>query len=108
MVRDLVFRIAKEPHELEAIHRLNYRTFVEEIPQHQPNGEQRLVDRFHAENTYAICLAGDELVGMVAGRANRPFSLDHKLPDLDNLLPPGRRPASPHSVIGGARSAHGF
>ncbi len=87
----LEFRLAAEPWEFEAIHRLNYRTFVEEIPQHPPNPEQRLVDKFHAENVYAICLSGTDLVGMVAGRAQRPFSLDQKLPDLDAHLPPGRR-----------------
>ena len=32
-----IYRIAREPWEFEQIHRLNYRTFVEEIPQHPPN-----------------------------------------------------------------------
>lgn len=88
----LRYKFATEPWEFEAIHRLNYKTFVEEIPQHQPNAEQRLVDRFHAENTYAICLHGDRVVGMVAGRTVRPFSLDTRVPDLDSHLPKGRRP----------------
>src|SRR5437870_4503462 len=61
--QSLTFKIATEPWEFEQIHRLNYLTFVEEIPQHHPNPEQRLVDRFHAENTYLICLCGQELVG---------------------------------------------
>src|SRR5688572_609396 len=87
----LTFKIASEPAEFEAIHRLNYKTFVEEIPQHANNPEERLVDKFHAENTYAICLNGGSLVGMVAGRTNRPFSLDNKLPNLDLHLPHGRR-----------------
>src|SRR5437867_5240546 len=87
----LTFRIASEPAEFEAIHRLNYKTFVEEIPQHANNTEERLVDKFHGENTYAICLNADRLVGMVAGRANRPFSLDQKVPNLDTFLPAGRR-----------------
>src|SRR5881396_925325 len=87
----LRFRIAREEWELEAIHRLNYKTFVEEIPQHARNPERRLVDKFHAENTYAICLHGDRLVGMVTGRGTRPFSLDQKLADLDSYLPPGRK-----------------
>jgi aspartate aminotransferase-like enzyme/GNAT superfamily N-acetyltransferase len=91
MTGSLRFKLADEPAEFEAIHRLNYRTFVEEIPQHPRNDAGRLVDRFHAENTYAICLHGDELVGMIAGRCARPFSLDHKLPDLDRYLPPHRK-----------------
>ena len=47
----LQFKIATEDWEFEAIHRLNYKTFVEEIPQHEQNAEERLVDKFHAENT---------------------------------------------------------
>lgn len=87
---DYQFKIALEQVEFEQIHRLNYRTFVEEIPQHQPNPERRLVDKFHAENCYLICLAEDCLAGMVAIRDQRPFSLDEKLPDLDSYLPPFR------------------
>ncbi len=84
------FKIATEEWEFERVHELNYRTFVEEIPQHEPSATRRLVDKFHAENTYLICLCGDELVGMLAVRGNRPFSLDQKLPNLDAHLPPGR------------------
>lgn len=87
----LQFRIAREGWEFEAIHRLNYKTFVEEIPQHHHNPDQRLVDKFHAENTYAIGLDGDRLVGMVTGRGQRPFSLDQKVPNLSEHLPPGRK-----------------
>ena len=87
----LQFRIATQDWEFEAVHRLNYKTFVEEIPQHERNPEERLVDRFHAENVYAICCDGDQLVGMVCGRVERPFSLDAKLPNLDSYLPSGRR-----------------
>ncbi|MGA2241099.1 MAG: aminotransferase class V-fold PLP-dependent enzyme [Verrucomicrobiota bacterium] len=86
----LVFKVAAEDWEFEQIHRLNYRTFVEEIPQHQASPTQRLVDKFHAENTYLICLINQKLAGMLAVRGNRPFSLDQKLPDLDLLLPRGR------------------
>jgi aspartate aminotransferase-like enzyme len=86
------YKIADQPAEFEQIHRLNYRTFVDEIPQHPSNPEGVLVDRFHAENTYAICLAEGQLLGMVAGRGQRPFSLDGKLADLDHGLPPHQRP----------------
>ncbi len=86
----LVFKFANEDWEFEQIHRLNYKTFVEEIPQHHPSATRRLVDKFHAENTYLICLQNQKLVGMLAVRGNRPFSLDQKLPDLDVHLPRGR------------------
>jgi aspartate aminotransferase-like enzyme/GNAT superfamily N-acetyltransferase len=87
----LHYHIAKTPGEFEAIHRLNYQTFVEEIPQHPPDPSRRLIDRFHAENTYVIATLDDALIGMVAGRCARPFSLDAKLRDLDRHLPPHRQ-----------------
>ncbi len=87
----LVFKFAAEDWEFEEIHRLNYKTFVEEIPQHQISPTHRLVDKFHAENTYLICLCGRKLAGMLAARGNRPFSLDQKLSNVDSFLPAGRR-----------------
>jgi aspartate aminotransferase-like enzyme/GNAT superfamily N-acetyltransferase len=89
MTGGLTFKIASEPSEFEQIHSLNYRTFVEEIPQHELNPDRLLVDRFHNENTYYICLDGERLVGMLAVRTKRPFSLDTKLENLDSMLPPG-------------------
>src|ERR1700752_478568 len=86
----LVFKFASEDWEFEAIHRLNYKTFAEEIPQHEKSTAQRLVDKFHAENTYLICLQGRKLLGMLAVRGARPFSLDQKLEKLDSYLPQGR------------------
>ena len=88
----LVYKIASEAWEFELIHRLNHRTFTEEIPQHSPHADGRLVDKFHEENLYIIALDGDILAGMIAYRDKRPFSLDLKLPDLDQLIPPGTRP----------------
>jgi N-acyl-L-homoserine lactone synthetase len=90
-LRNLTFKVADQPEEFEAIHALNYRTFSEEIPQHARNESGRLVDKFHEENTYLIALREGELVGMVALRGRRPFSLDTKVIHLDALLPEGRR-----------------
>ena len=81
------FKIATKEWELEQVFKLNYATFVEEVPQHDPNSSKRLIDRFHDENTYFICLRGSELVGMVAVRDRRPFSLDQKLGSIDEFLP---------------------
>lgn len=88
------FKIADQAQEFEQIHRLNYRTFVEEIPQHPANPERRLVDKFHDENTYFIALQGETLIGMLTLRAARPFSLDGKVDNLDQYLPQ----AKPDSV----------
>lgn len=87
----VTFKIAREERELEQIHALHYKAFVEEIPQHTPNADGRHIDRFHDENTYIAALDGDRVIGSLAIRAKRPFSLDAKLPNLDSHLPPDLR-----------------
>lgn len=87
-----VFKVASDPDEFEQIHRLNHLTFAGEIPQHAPHADGRLVDRFHAENTYLIGVREGRVIAMIAARRRRPFSLDAKLPGLDRWLPPDRHP----------------
>jgi aspartate aminotransferase-like enzyme/GNAT superfamily N-acetyltransferase len=84
---NLTFKVASEPWEFDQIHRLNYKTFVEEIPQHQANPDGVLVDRFHATNIYFIALAERQVVGMVSCHFDRPFSLDQKVENLQGYLP---------------------
>jgi aspartate aminotransferase-like enzyme len=86
----LVFKVATEPWEFDEIHKLNYKTFVEEIPQHSPTPDQRLIDKFHQENTYIVCTRGKSLIGMITIRGERPFSLDQKIENLDEFLPKDR------------------
>ncbi|HYN09394.1 MAG TPA: GNAT family N-acetyltransferase [Vicinamibacterales bacterium] len=88
--RQVQYKVATESSEFEQIFQLAYDTFVEEIPQHQPNPDRRHVDRFHDENTYLIAMDGDEVVGMLTIRGERPFSLDEKLGNVDPYLPAGR------------------
>jgi aspartate aminotransferase-like enzyme len=88
----LYYKVANEPEEFHQIHQMNYQTFVDEIPQHRENEEKILIDRFHNENTYIIAKKGKVLVGMVAVRGNRPFSLDQKLSDVHSFLPVGSIP----------------
>lgn len=83
----ITIKIANQEDEFLKIHRLNYKTFVEEIPQHKTNKEELLIDKFDAENIYFIALDDDELLGMVCIRTSRPFSLDGKLDNLDQHLP---------------------
>ncbi|WP_163101711.1 aminotransferase class V-fold PLP-dependent enzyme [Peribacillus alkalitolerans] len=84
---EYIFKIANHDHEFNQIHRLNYETFVEEIPQHQRNQEGILVDLFHHENTYLICIKNKKIIGMIAVRNKRPFSLDKKIGRVEDSLP---------------------
>ena len=78
-----VYKIAETPSEFIQIHQLNYETFVEEIPQHERNDSHTLIDKFHDENTYIICLKEERVVGMIAFRSQRPFSLDKKIGEVE-------------------------
>ncbi|PID04679.1 MULTISPECIES: aminotransferase class V-fold PLP-dependent enzyme [unclassified Sporosarcina] len=80
------YRLAVLPQDAERIHQLNYRAFVEEIPQHASNEQRLLVDPFHEENTYIVCLKENEIVGMLALRSTRPFSLDKKIGPIEGWL----------------------
>ncbi|MFC4557270.1 aminotransferase class V-fold PLP-dependent enzyme [Virgibacillus kekensis] len=88
----ITYSIANQPDEMNQIYQLNYETFVEEIPQHETNQNRVLIDRFHDENTYIIAKHDKEVIGMIAVRGNRPFSLDQKLESLDSYLPFGSIP----------------
>ncbi|QDQ02068.1 aminotransferase class V-fold PLP-dependent enzyme [Lysinibacillus fusiformis] len=80
-------KIAQTDAEFDAIAQLNYETFVEEIPQHEPNAMRRKMDRFHHQNTYLVVYKGIELIGMLAFRDQRPFSIDEKIGEVEQYLP---------------------
>ena len=72
----LRFKIASEESELEQIYELNYRTFVEEIPQHEPNPAGSLVDTFDKENTYIIAMkSGRKMPGVARNATSLKFSI---------------------------------
>ncbi len=75
------FRQMKTDSDFEEIHRLNYKTFVVEIPQHPPNPEEMLVDKFHEKNLYFGAFRGANLVGMVSVHSQPPFSITDRLTD---------------------------
>ncbi|MER2126787.1 aminotransferase class V-fold PLP-dependent enzyme [Solibacillus sp.] len=79
-------KVATTEQEFDAIAALNYETFVEEIPQHEQNADKRLVDKFHAENTYVVVYKHTEIIGMVAIRDQRPFSIDQKIGAVEGHL----------------------
>lgn len=80
-------KIARTEKEFTEIAKLNYETFVEEIPQHEPDENGIRVDPFHSENEYIIVLKDQELAGMIAIRDKRPFSLDKKMGAIEPFLP---------------------
>lgn len=87
-----LFKRAESKEEFEQVHRLNHRTFVDEIPQHQATGTGVLIDKFHHKNVYLIVLRGDRVVGMVSTHDQPPFSVAERLPDPKILVRDGTRP----------------
>jgi aspartate aminotransferase-like enzyme len=87
-----IFKRADTTEELEQIHRLNFRTFVNEIPQHPDPGTGRLIDKFHDKNLYFIAVRDGRVVAMVSSHDEPPFSVSDRLPDPDILRRPGTRP----------------
>ena len=83
----LTIKIANTEEEFSQINELNYQTFVEEINQHSSNQSKVLIDKFDKQNTYYIALKGGKLIGMIALKDTRPFSLDQKLSNLETYLP---------------------
>jgi GNAT superfamily N-acetyltransferase len=87
----VLIRRARGEADLQRVHRLNYDTFVREIPQHPDDGSGRLIDKFHPKNVYYIALSGERLVGMVCVNDRPPFSITDRLPGralLDRLAGP--------------------
>ncbi|MCC6420653.1 MAG: aminotransferase class V-fold PLP-dependent enzyme [Gemmataceae bacterium] len=91
-VGNYVFKRAETKQELEQIHRLNYQTFVSEIPQHPDPGTGILVDKFHTKNQYLIVQREGQVIGMVSVHDQAPFSVADRLPDPTILSRPGLRP----------------
>jgi aspartate aminotransferase-like enzyme/predicted N-acetyltransferase YhbS len=91
MEKPICYQTASEPWHYTAIDRLNHRAFAEEIPQHAARVDGHLRDRFHAENQYIVALRGTEVIGMLALRGCRPFSLDQRLGCIDPYLPAGQK-----------------
>ena len=86
------FKAASTDAEVEQVHRLNHETFVDEVGQCRATPDGRLVDKFHAKNTYFVAKRGDELVGMVAVHDRPPFSIADRLADPGALARLGGRP----------------
>ncbi len=87
----MIVKKATEDWEFEQIFKLNYSTFVEEIPQHPANEEKKLKDKFHEVNEYIIAVNHNEVLGMICINDKRPFSLDKKLENIEKYLPEAKK-----------------
>jgi aspartate aminotransferase-like enzyme len=84
-----IFKQAESDLEFEQIHRLNYRTFVNEIRQYTDPGNEQLVDKFHHKNVYFIGQKHGRVVGMLSAHDKPPFSIGERLPDPSIIARPG-------------------
>ncbi len=74
------FREADHEAEFEQIRRLNHRAFADELGQHPPSPDGRLVDDREARSRYFVALCGERVVGMVCASTTPPFSVESRLP----------------------------
>jgi aspartate aminotransferase-like enzyme len=91
-VGQYLFKWAEAVAEFEQVHRLNYRTFVGEIPQYPDPGTGQLVDKFHHKNRYLIAVKEGKVVGMVSAHDEPPFSVTERLSDPGLIQRPGMNP----------------
>jgi aspartate aminotransferase-like enzyme len=84
-MNDVQFKQAETAEEIEQIHRLNHRIFAEEVGQHAPTPDGRLVDKFHARNCYFVAKCRGEIVGMVSAHGGPEFSIASRLKDIGLL-----------------------
>jgi aspartate aminotransferase-like enzyme len=91
-VGQYLFKWAETAEEFEQIHRLNYRTFVGEIPQYPDPGTGQLIDKFHHKNRYLVALKDGRVVGMASAHDEPPFSVTDRLSDPSLIERAGMRP----------------
>jgi len=87
-----VVKTAETDEEFAQIHRLNYRTFVQEIGQHIEASDGSLVDKFHEKNTYILAMREGRLVGMLSAHDQPPFSIASRLAKPELIRRPGMKP----------------
>jgi hypothetical protein len=74
------FRAASSAADYDQIRRLNHRAFSEELAQHAPTPDGRLVDARESISRFFVAVEGDRVVGMVCASTTPPFSVESRLP----------------------------
>ncbi len=90
-IGEYLFKLAETDDEFSQLHRMNYRTFAEEISQHHADGSGQLVDKFHDKNRYFIAKRGEAIIAMIAVHDQPPFSVADKMQDPAPLKALGDR-----------------
>ena len=80
-----VFRAASSAADYDQIRRLNHRAFSEELAQHAPTPDGRLVDARESISRYFVAVEDDRVVGMVCVSTTPPFSVESRLPSAEVL-----------------------
>ncbi len=85
-MRNVIFKSAISSSDFEQIHRLNHRTFAEELGQYESNEGGELNDRFHGLNRYFIAKSGEVLIGMISLNCTPSFSIEKRLANPEAIL----------------------
>ena len=85
-MRRVTFKPLKTAEELKQVHRLNHKTFAEELGQYEIQESGELADRFHAGNRYFIAKCGEAVVGMISINSTSPFSIEKRLTNAAETL----------------------
>lgn len=76
-----IYRPAESEQDFERIRRLNHAVFAEELRQHEPRPDRRLVDRFEDKSRFLLAMDGERLAAMVCWSMTPPFSVESRLED---------------------------
>ena len=79
----LIFKVASEDWEFEQVHTLNYKTFVEEIPQHEANPDGLLT----VGPGYQKCTARQKKASMPNGFSRHPVTACSNRLNRERLRP---------------------
>lgn len=79
------FREAVSEAEIEQVRRLNHRAFADELGQHPPSPDGRLVDSREGRSRFFVAVSGERVVAMVCASMTPPFSVESRLADAGIL-----------------------
>ena len=92
-MRAVTFKPLTTAEELKQVHRLNHRTFAEELGQYEIQDSGELPDRFDTGNRYFVAKLDEAVVGMISINGMAPFSIEKRLTNAAETLARLRDPS---------------